>query len=187
MLHRCVHSHTCWRCLTAEHALQQASCVTAALLLLPAGLRPPGGPLFPIGQQGPPSGGALGSSGPAGPSSGGPAQQPLFPVMGAVAGGPGPGPAALAAAAPAAEPPAAAAQAADGVPPLQPPAQVGDVQLVWSDEQYSMEERRAMLPKYAAARARGAMRLAPDGAAGAAAGMHGAPIGIVRPPNVVLG
>jgi hypothetical protein len=38
--------------------------------------------------------------------------------------------------------------------------------LVWEDEQYSLEERRAMLPKYAAARARAAAA-----GSGAAAGV----------------
>jgi hypothetical protein len=47
-----------------------------------------------------------------------------------------------------------------------------DSKLVWADEQYSLEERRAMLPKYAAARAR---------AAAAAAAASGAPpaVGVV--------
>lgn len=151
--------HNVARCTPSMQARTKGVSVCNVLVCaapLRAG-RPPGAPLFPV--------------------AGGPPQpgQPLFPVA--------PGPPAAAAAGglpPGAAPPAAAGGAdANGAPGTgQPQQQQPDVRLVWTDEDCSMEERRAMLPKYAAARAAAARAGAAAVPAAAAAGP-----GLSGPPS----
>jgi hypothetical protein len=63
-----------------------------------------------------------------------------------------------------------------------------EVRVVWADEEHSMEERRAQLPKYAAHRAAaqpGAAAAAGAGVPGAAVG-GGAPAAAVHTPHAGL-
>jgi hypothetical protein len=79
-------------------------------------------------------------------------------------------------------PAAAAATAASG------DGMMFESRLVWEDEQYSLEERRAMLPKYAAARARAAAAAGSGAAAGVLMGAgNGADMIIGGPMHMPMG
>lgn len=107
---------------------------------------PPAGPLFPIHHQ-PPPGAPMSTPVPPPYAPQVPLSGPLFPIN-----GPPPGSGPYSNGPPLARPPLTSSPLPGQPYPgtaILPPAGLDLDALVWKDDLYSMEERRAMLPKYA--------------------------------------